>query len=389
MLIAGETSGDLLAAELVKALGRSWTEYATRGDGDDLKFFGAGGSNMAAAGVELAFDLTQHSVIGLWEVIKKYGKFRKLFNQLLALAIERRPDVIIGVDFGGFNLRFARAIRQHLRNNKPDWRPKLVQLVSPQVWASRPGRAKIIADNHDLVLSILPFEKKWYAEHVPGLRVEFVGHPIIDRHKQTVGREAKERVDASALNVLILPGSRQSELRRHLPVVIGAGERIKSALPEARFRMVLPEENLRAQAMKTVQMPEWIEVQFGNLAEALEDATVAIASTGTVTMECALFGVPTVALYKTSWSTYQIGRRLVTVPFLAMPNILAGAMIFPEFIQNEATSDNVSEAALQLLNHPEHRSTVRSKLAGIISNLGPPGAVDRAAAKVLELLPRQ
>src|SRR5476649_2888301 len=143
MLIAGEASGDLLAAELVSAL---------RGELPDATFFGAGGAKMAAAGVELAFDLTQHSVIGISDVLKKYFEFRRLFNQLLALAIERKPDVIIGIDFGGFNLRFGQAVKKHVRENPfSKWDPKIVQFVSPQVWASRPGRANLLAHDYDLL----------------------------------------------------------------------------------------------------------------------------------------------------------------------------------------------------------------------------------------------
>jgi lipid-A-disaccharide synthase len=171
MLIAGEASGDLLAAELVSAL---------RGKLPDAKFFGAGGAKMSAAGVELAFDLTQHSVIGISDVLKNYFKFRRLFNQLLALAIERKPDVVIGVDYGGFNLRFGHAVKEYVRNNPfSKWNPKIVQFVSPQVWASRPGRAILLAADYDLLLSIFPFEKDWYAQRVPKLRVEFVGHPMM------------------------------------------------------------------------------------------------------------------------------------------------------------------------------------------------------------------
>ena len=137
---------------------------------------------MAAAGVELAFDLTQHSVIGISDVLKKYFKFRRLFNQLLALAIERKPDVVIGVDYGGFNLRFGQAVKAYVRDNPfSKWNPKIVQFVSPQVWASRPGRADKLARDYDLLLSIFPFEKDWYAKRVPQLRVEFVGHPMIGR----------------------------------------------------------------------------------------------------------------------------------------------------------------------------------------------------------------
>ena len=135
---------------------------------------------MSAAGVELAFDMTQHSVIGISDVLKNLFKFRRLFNQLLALAIERKPDVVIGVDYGGFNLRFGHAVKQYVRKNPGrEWNPKIVQFVSPQVWASRPGRANRLAADYDLLLSIFPFEKDWYARRVPKLRVEFVGHPMI------------------------------------------------------------------------------------------------------------------------------------------------------------------------------------------------------------------
>ena len=194
MLIAGDPSGDMLAAELVGAL----REKAVAGSEDvsadvqplqtalSPRFFGAGGAKMVAAGVEQIFDLTQHSVIGFAEVLKNLGKFKRLFNQLLRVALERQPDVIIGVDYGGFNLRFAKAIKAHVRANRGvfnNWNPKIVQFVSPQVWASRAGRAYTLAENHDLLLSIFPFEKSWYARRVPKLRVEFVGHPMVGRIK--------------------------------------------------------------------------------------------------------------------------------------------------------------------------------------------------------------
>ncbi len=179
MLIAGEASGDLLAAELVSALLAASKQSE---DGRVPQFFGAGGSRMAAAGVELAFDLTQHSVIGVSDVLKNYFKFRRLFHQLLALAIERKPDAVIGVDYGGFNLRFGHAVKEYVRENPfANWNPKIIQFVSPQVWASRPGRANLLAADYDLLLSIFPFEKNWYAKRVPKLRVEFVGHPMVER----------------------------------------------------------------------------------------------------------------------------------------------------------------------------------------------------------------
>ena len=385
MLIAGEASGDLLAAELVSALRGQLFALDAR---SSPQFFGAGGSKVAAAGVELAFDLTRHSVIGISDVLKNYFKFRRLFNQLLALAIERRPDVVIGVDYGGFNLRFGHAIRQYVRKHPGGWNPKIVQFVSPQVWASRPGRADLLAADYDLLLSIFPFEKDWYARRAPKLRVEFAGHPMVGRFNSE-GRvprapDSDNLVTRGARpsEILLLPGSRRSELQRHLPVMLRALKLIQGKLPAAEAKMVLPDESL-VQLAKSSGVN--LEIQTGNLPEALARADVAIASTGTVTMECAFFGVPTVTLYKTSALTYQIARRIVTVKSLTMPNLLAGEEVFPEFIQNAATPENIARAALGLLQDEALRTKIKSQLAKIISSLGEPGASQRAAEAILSL----
>ena len=399
MLIAGEASGDLLAAELVSAL---------RGQLPDAQFFGAGGTKMSAAGVELAFDLTQHSVIGITDVLKNILKFRRLFHQLLALAIERKPDVVIGIDFGGFNLRFGQAIKKYVRENPfSKWDPKIVQFVSPQVWASRPGRADKLARDYDLLLSIFPFEKAWYAQRVPQLRVEFVGHPMVERMQKEELR--MQKLENSAPTVLLLPGSRRSELLKHLPAMIEAAKLMVSKDAQIQFKMVLPNQQLISAAwwqfakktgiayrmagpptLKTIEgtaskLGLNLKIQIGELPWALAESDVALASTGTVTMECAFFGVPTVTLYKTSWLTYQIAKRIVTVKSLTMPNLLAGETVYPEFVQHEATPENLSRAALELLQDESRRAKIKSQLAKIISSLGEPGAAGRAAAAILSL----
>ena len=372
MLIAGEASGDLLAAELVVAL---------RSQVPDAKFIGAGGPKMKAAGTHLAFDLTQHSVIGISDVLKNISKYRRLFNELLALAIKQRPDAVIGVDYGGFNLRFGHAIKQYVRRNRGDWNPKIIQFVSPQVWASRPGRANRLAADYDLLLSIFPFEKDWYAKRVPKLRVEFVGHPMMDRFNS---EERAPRIAKSENRILLLPGSREGELKQHLPVMFEALKLIQAKLPEAPARMVLPNEALKRLAGGLLAR-QTVEIQIGNLPQALAAADLAIASTGTVTMECAFFGVPTVTLYKTSWLTYQIAKRIVTVKSLTMPNLLANEMIFPEFVQGAATPENIAGAALELLQDEPRRTRIKIWLAAIVSALGEPGANQRAATAVLSL----
>lgn len=379
MVIAGEASGDALAAELVATLRYTASGY-------NFEFFGAGGPKMAAVGVDVVTDMTQHAAIGFGDVIKKYGQFRKIFNDLLALAVERRPDLILLVDFGAFNLRFATAIRGAVTKysrKDPGWAPKIVQFVSPQVWASRSYRAKQIEKHVDLLLCLFPFEKPWYAEHAPKLRVEFVGHPIFDRY---AGFKPPETRPQTPL-VLLLPGSRSAELKRHLPVMLDAAKQMAWDR-EAEFRTVLPNESLAALTRKMVSAipgPK-VEIQVGNLAEALSQATVAMASTGTVLLECAYFGVPTVAMYKTSWGTYQIGKRIVSVKYLSMPNILANQLVYPEFVQDEATGKRISRFALDLIENHERREKMQGQLKNVLTSLGGPGATRRAATAILSLI---
>ena len=395
MVIAGEPSGDALAAELVPAL-RAEAEFHSHPAKPELSFFGAGGPKLEAAGVELAVDLTQHAVIGLWEVIKNYGKFRRVFDDLLELAAERRPALLVCVDFSGFNRRFAHAVRKRAARSKGQWNPRIVQYVSPQVWASRPGRATKMAEDYDLLLTIFPFEKDWYAKHASELKVEFVGHPMLDRYRKhpfepqsfPLPERAKSKQPDAPL-VVLLPGSRKSELQRHLPVLIEALGQIQQAYSGGvNHRIVLPRELPVGTLLKWFggALPQNLFFQNGGLAEALQEATVAIASTGTVTMECAFFKVPTVALYKTSWGTYQIGKRIVTVKFLAMPNLLAGEAVFPEFVQDAATGKNIAEAALALLQDGGRRKQIQDKLGQVIAGLGSAGANIRAAKAIWRLL---
>ena len=393
MVVAGEASGDMLAAELVRALGNELTDAEAEPTSDlqplhaslEPRFFGAGGPRMAAAGVELAVDMTAYTVFGLVGV-KRYRQFRKLLAQLRKLATERQPDAIISVDFAGFNRRFAGAVKKYVRRRRGpffDWDPKTIQYVSPQVWASRAGRAKQLARDFDLLLSIFPFEKDWYAKHAPNLRVEFVGHAMVDRYA-TFDRQCLKRDPQSRL-VLLLPGSRERELRRHLPVMVEAA-RIISAKSPVRFRMVLPNSDLVKLARSQIPAFSELPIQSGGLPESLAEADLALAASGTVTLECAYFGVPTVVLYKLSWPEYEIAKRIVKVKHIAMPNLLAGETIYPELIQQAATPQNIARDALDLLNSESRRQAIRSRLARVIPLLGEPGASRRAAKAIVSLL---
>jgi lipid-A-disaccharide synthase len=379
MIIAGEASGDTLGAELVKALRRS---PALEEMDFPTEFFGTGGAKMTETGVELAFDMTTHAVVGVWEVVKNYGKFKRLFDQLLNLAFERIPDIVVLIDYPGFNLRFARALRKRARTGVfRNWQPRIVYYVSPQIWAWHGSRIHQIADDIDLLLTIFPFEKDWYLARKPNFHVEFVGHPLIDRYESLQLGKSFESKDIPL--VVLLPGSRARELKKHLPVLLEAARLIESS-QKARFRIVLSNGNLEYLAKK-YNIPTNVEVAIGSLSASLKEASVALASSGTVTMEAAYFGVPTVVLYKTSWSTYLLGKLLISVKYIAMPNLLAGEMIYPEYIQGAATPSALAGAALDLLNNMLRRNVVKTKLAMVVKSLGPPGASDRAAEAILNL----
>jgi lipid-A-disaccharide synthase len=400
MLVAGEASGDALAADLVGALrrglmeqwGQPTNDLQPRFTGVAPEFFGAGGPGMAAAGVELVADTTVHAVVGLSEVVRELGTYWRLFRRLLALAVTRQPDLILLVDSSGFNLRLAASLRRRVRSQRGtfgNWSPKIVYYVSPQVWASRPGRVFGRARDLDLVLSIFPFEREWYAERAPGLRVEFVGHPMVERHGLRPGVRGKPAgAEARSIpSVLLLPGSRTQELRRHLPVMVDA-LRTLVLKRSVRGRLVVPNERLLMESRQYTAGVGGLETRVGGLGEALAEADVALACSGTVTLECAFYGVPTVVMYRASWPTYLVARRLVQVKYLAMPNLLAGERVYPEFIQSAVTAENVAREALDLLMNVERRAWIQEKLKGVVESLGTPGASQRAAEVLTRLLVR-
>jgi lipid-A-disaccharide synthase len=407
MFVAGEASGDGLAAELVEAIKTSPHFSAAQ---CPPEFFGAGGPQMAGAGVELAIDLTQHAVFGISDVLVQYPKFKAFFKKLLRLAVERQPDAIILVDYSGFNRRFAHAVKKHVRaQSKPfhNWNPKIIYFVSPQVWASRESRAYSMARDVDLLLSIFPFEQAWYAARLPKFRVEFVGHPMIDRYSRLepdgrlspttspkpednlvkIGDAPIDSSRAQSLSpplILLLPGSRKREIEAHLPVMLEAMRQIK-ARQSVRMRLVLSNAEAVSWARPCLPPGSDLEIQSGQLAPSLAKADLAIASSGTVTLECAYFRVPTVVMYKTSWLTYLIARQIVKVRFIAMPNILADEAVYPEFIQNSATPGIIAAEAIDLLNNSDRRRLVKAKLSKVIDSLGGPGASARAAEAIFRL----
>ncbi|HTS18310.1 MAG TPA: lipid-A-disaccharide synthase [Verrucomicrobiae bacterium] len=358
MFIAGEASGDAHAAEVIQAL---------RVQAPETQVFGAGGPKMKAAGMELSLDLTQHAVVGLVEVLKNYLKFRRIFWELVREAEKRKPDAVVLVDFPGFNLRFAAQMKKR--------GIRVIYYISPQLWAWHASRAKQIERDVDLMLTIFPFEKDWYANHAPRLRVEFVGHPFAER----VSREDKG-IKRDENLVLLLPGSREREVAKIWPIM---RQVIDQMPPETKFVAAAVNEQMAAM----IRHPR-VLVEIGKAHDGMQRATLAITASGTATMECAFYGCPMIVVYKVNWLTYLVGRMVVTVNWLAMPNVIAGRAIIPEFIQQDAKSDRIASLAQELLANATKREAMCQELAAVVQTLGGTGASEHAAKAVLSAIER-
>ncbi len=355
LLVAGDPSGDLHASNLIKALKRR---------DPSVRVAAVGGPLCRAVADEFLEDLASRGVTGFLEPALNIPFLFKLAGRLRAFITGRRPDALICVDYYGFNRRilpFAKAA------GVPAF-----YFVSPQVWASRPGRIKVLKRLVDKMLVIFPFEEKLYRE--AGVPAEFVGHPLLD-----LIPEPKDPGERSNL-IGLLPGSRSSELRRHLPVFLEAFRllRVTNRFLEARlFAAASQPDSAYGRLPDGVTLVR--EQDYARRAEL----DLAICSSGTATLENALLGIPMVVVYKLSWPTYAIARALVKVKHIAMANLLAGKTVVPELIQRDATAARIFIEASALLDDPAKAAAMRVALLKVRRSLGEPGAADRAAAAVL------
>jgi lipid-A-disaccharide synthase len=368
-IIAGEISGDTHAAGLMHAL---------RAETPELQFSGLGGQAMVeAGGSEVENWVEEAAVVGLSEVLAKYGYFKQRFDACLAHLAQHPPAAVILVDYPGFNLRIAKAIRQR------GIRTRILYYISPQVWAWKKGRLKTMAQVLDLMICIFPFEKPLYEKS--GLRTEFAGHPMVDR-LQTLRRDWQREPQL----VGWFPGSRHNEVRRHFPLLLQATQLIRQRVPEARFVASAANEKL-AQHMRDMAdaagMPEakeWIEV--GTVYDLMQRCQVGTVASGTATLEAACFGLPYALIYRVSWPTYVIGKTLVRIPYLGIINVLAQRPVVQELVQQQFTPQRVATAMSDLLLQPEKRHALEQDLASVVATLGEGGAYTRAAQLVLRAL---
>ena len=368
--VAGEVSADNHGAALMRAL---------RQLNPGLKFIGRGGPQMQqVADAQFENWIGDAAVLGLWEVLRKYGYFREQFHQTLNEIQKSKPDAVVLIDYPGFNLRLARSLRRQSQ------RQKTIYYISPQVWAWNRSRVKGMAHFIDLVLCIFPFETDLYA--ASGLRTVFVGHPMIERLGTL---KIDNRRDTNLIG--LFPGSRSREVRKIFPVMIEAARRLLQLNPTLRFQVAAASEGLAREMREmlgAIQLADrqTIEIAVGQTAAIMQRALVGIVASGSATLEAAYFGMPFVLIYKVAWPTYVAARLVVNVDFLGMPNLLASKEVVPEFIQHEAKPDGIAKAVRLLMDDANARDRMTSDFDAIISKLGGTGASERAAQAILKEL---
>ncbi len=369
MLIAGEASGDLHGAHLVKSI----RSYLPEG-----RFYGIGGTHMRKEGVTLIRDISPLGVTGAWEVLAKLNTIRKVYFQVLHTLKTSRPDLLILIDYPDFNLRVARIAKK--------LKIPIVYYISPQVWAWRRNRIYLIARLVTKMIVIFPFEQELYQQ--AGVDVTWVGHPLIDRVKPELNKTEFCRrygLDPSHPLIGLLPGSRENEIRRLYPVMRSAADLILKQIPQIQFILPLAPSIQETLLLKFPgQTPVQIVKNRGY--EAMNAADLLIVASGTVTIEAALLKVPMIITYKVSPLTYALGKRLIQVPYIGMVNLVAGKQVVPELIQQDATPERIAQEAIKLLKDPAKRMAIREELAKVKEKLGEPGASDRAAQAVIEVL---
>lgn len=368
---AGEASGDRHAANMFLELKKHQP---------DIQGIGMGGANMAQAGIDIRYNSSDIAVIGVVEVIRHYREIRRALKLMQEIVKKEQPDLLVCVDYKEFNFKLARFAKQ--------CGIKVLFYVSPQVWAWRPGRVKKYGEAIDMMAVIFPFETAYYdAEKVP---VRYVGHPSVDKvHPQHSKADDMMRfnMDGKQPVVGLLPGSRANEIKRMLPVMLKAAEKLQASLPGLQF--ILPQ----ADSISDELLDGYLKQSSVNITvvknqpyDAIQCCDAVMTTSGTATLEIALLTVPMVIAYKLSPLTYRLGRWLVNTPFIGLPNIVAGRSVIKEFIQQEATAENLAAEIKRLLTDEIYANEMRENLRQVKVRLGQGGGSKNMAELALAML---
>ncbi len=370
-IIAGEASGDQHGAKLVAAM---------RKKNCALFFCGIGGPALRQAGVRILVDASELTVVGITEVFSKLSVILKGMGTIKKLLKSLKPDLLILIDFPDFNLQLAAKAK---KLGIP-----VLYYISPQIWAWRRGRVKRIRRLVDHMAVILPFEKQFYiANNVP---VTFVGHPLLDTALPTADQIFATGVEGQ-VTIGLVPGSRDNEIARHLPVMLDTADILKDRLKHVRFIISHAPSVARQQIeMIVAEHPGRIDVEI--LSDEVETvfgrSDVIVAASGTVTLQAAIHGTPMVIIYKVSPISFMMGRALVRVPNIGLVNLVAGRQLVPEFVQNAATAENISSAVADMLADRVQFTHLKKQLFALRNVMGGAGASDRVAQLALGMLPK-
>jgi lipid-A-disaccharide synthase len=372
MMVAGEASGDLHGANLVRSLRRHIP---------DLSISGMGSSEMKKQGVEILYDAAKMGVVGLSEVLTHLGDIRLAMRTLEEGLRSNRPDLLILIDYPDFNLILAGKAK---KLGIP-----IFYYISPQVWAWRSGRVKKISKRVDRLAVILPFEQEFYKRH--GMEVDFVGHPLMDWVRVSEPRDSflrRHAIDPAATIIGLLPGSRRKEIASLLPVFLEAAKILAEEVEQPVFLLPLAPTLSQAELEShgLASSPLDIRVISDNRYDLMASCRAVMTASGTATLELAILGVPMAVCYRISPLTYFLGRRLIKVEFASLVNLVAGRRVVPELLQDDASPKAISDALRPLLCESEKYEGVRLELAEVRDRLGGPGASERTAQIVLEML---
>lgn len=368
-VVAGELSGDAHGAGLLREL------LALR---PGLELRGAGGPEMVkVAGEGISDWVEDAAVMGVWEVLKKYGWFRECFAKMMHELREFGPAVLLLIDYPGFNLRFAEAVRREFPGIR------IIQYISPKVWAWNKRRIPKMARILDEVLCLFPFEVAIFK--AAGLKASFVGNPLVD---QLQGVLAANIARDSTL-VGLFPGSREREVARLFPMMIEVADRLRNWRTDLNFEVPAATEKLAIKIrgmIDQVGAAEWIKVRTGGSHELMRQAGCGVIASGTATLEAACLGIPYCLVYRVAPLTYFLAKLLVKIEFIGLVNIIAGERVVEELVQADASPERVAEQLKRLIESPELTSKMQTRLAGVAAMLGEPGVEKRAAARVAHWL---
>jgi lipid-A-disaccharide synthase len=364
-VIAGELSGDAHGAGLLRDL---------TGRVLDLEIRGAGGPEMKhVAGEGLVDWVEDAAVMGVWEVLKRYGWFKQRFEGMLADLRAFQPDVLLLIDYPGFNLRFAAAVKRECPA------VRIVYYVSPQVWAWNKGRIPKMVRLLDEMLCLFPFEQPIFQN--AGLKTTFVGHPLVDEleEKRIEGVSRDDRL------VGLFPGSREREVSRLFPAMVETAKRLRERHSDLKFECPAASAGLEVHIRRILNeagAADFITVTAGGSHSLMQRACCAVIASGTATLEAAYYGLPYCLVYAMAWPTYLLGRMLVKIKYIGLVNILAGEEVVKEFIQAEVDPVAISHTLCGFIEHPRSRLAMQARLAETAGKLGGLGAHERAAAAV-------